>query len=193
MSITETPVSVTGKFTRLWVALPAELDAAALLARLGRGVPGASFEVMMATDGHGFGSSRGFGYISVPSDAEGMAIVSAYNGSKWKGVKLEVAPARPGFLERVTREKQARTDAEAERLQKKRDRATAFLENMQQQASEEFNPILRIRPRRGVEVSPAVMVFTCSRPFLNPRHACHTVAVCGGGLKETSAKKDDPL
>jgi len=128
-------------FSRLWVALPSDVDAEELLEKLGRGVPGVSTVAMKNMDG----SSRGFGFITLPSDVHSAAIAAAYNGTKWKGVRIQCALARPDYLERLRREKEARADEEAERTRKKRSAAAAFFENLQLQAQGESNPILRIR------------------------------------------------
>ena len=83
-------------------------------------------------------------------ETHGAKIIEVYNNSKWKGSKIEVSVAKPGFMERLAREWEDRESEEAARQQSVLARQqSASLGHID---SSVFGTVLRIRPKRNAQV-----------------------------------------
>lgn len=137
---------------RLYVQLEVGMDVAALSRRLGKGIldGGVHIEEVQTVGGE----RRGFGYISLPTSADGRRLVDVYNNTKWKGFRLHVQPAAPSYMERLRGEWQQRSnDARCERESAERRAAETSCAVTEAQKSVAPWATLKLRPRSGARVS----------------------------------------
>ncbi|KAG5182435.1 hypothetical protein JKP88DRAFT_278099 [Tribonema minus] len=94
------------------------------------------------------GIRRGFGYVQLPTAADAQSAMQAFNGTKWKGSKLSVAPAKDNYLERLKQQwKEDAEEAEA-LLHQPRPQPTPI--GLAKLVKQGLPPrILRIRKRPG--------------------------------------------